>query len=161
LGEIREWKRIYLLIAPISGKVAMTRVWSPQQYVNANEDVLTLVPSSKDDTQKTPANIIGKALLPIEGAGKVKVGQAVHIRLDGFPYQEFGSIEAVVRAVSLVPQQDNYLVEIGINTANLVTTYGKTLPFRQEMQGTARIITEDRRIIHRIFNTIESLFKNR
>jgi multidrug resistance efflux pump len=161
LGEIREWKRIYLLTAPISGKIAMTRVWSPQQYVNANEDVLTVVPSMSIEKKDSKSLVHGKALLPIEGAGKVKVGQPVQIRLDGFPYQEYGSIEAKVQAISLVPQQDNYLVEIEINQPNLVTTYNKTIPFRQEMQGTARIITEDRRIISRIFNQIESLFKNR
>jgi multidrug resistance efflux pump len=158
LGEIKEWKRVYLFVAPISGKISMNRVWSPQQYVNANEEVMAIVPIN--DNMSTDTKVIGKALLPIAGSGKVKTGQDVQIRLDGFPYQEYGSIEATVKNISLVPQQDNYQVELNF-THELMTTYKKSIPFRQEMQGTARIITEDRTVASRMFDRIVSLFKNR
>lgn len=158
LGEIKEWKRVYLFIAPISGRVSMTRVWSPQQYVNTNDEVMTIVPLN-GVTDKV-VQVIGKATLPTAGSGKVKTGQTAQIRLDGFPYQEYGSLEAQVSNISLVPQQDNYLVEMSLKNG-FNSTYNKTLAFRQEMQGTARIITEDRTIASRMFDKIVSLFKNR
>ncbi len=158
LGEIKEWKRIYLFVAPISGKISMNRLWSPQQYVNTNEEVMTIVPIN--DNISNDSKVIGKALLPIAGSGKVKTEQNVQIRLDGFPYQEYGSIEATVKSISLVPQQDNYQVELNF-THELTTTYKKKIPFRQEMQGTARIITEDRTVASRMFDKITSIFKNR
>jgi len=43
---------------------------------------------------------------------------------------------------------------------SMVTTYGKSIPFRQEMQGTANIITEDRRILERVFDRVYNLVKN-
>jgi multidrug efflux pump subunit AcrA (membrane-fusion protein) len=126
--------------------------------VNTNEEVMTIVPIN--DNISTESKVIGKALLPIAGSGKVKTEQNVQIRLDGFPYQEYGSIEATVKNISLVPLQDNYQVELNF-THELTTTYKKKIPFRQEMQGTARIITEDRTVASRMFDKITSLFKNR
>ena len=48
--------------------------------------------------------IIGKAIVPMNGAGKVKAGQIAQIRLDGYNYQEYGALEAQVENISLVPR---------------------------------------------------------
>jgi hypothetical protein len=42
----------------------------------------------------------------------------------------------------------------------LITTYNKSIPFRQEMQGTANIVTEDQRILERVFDKILSILRN-
>jgi len=41
----------------------------------------------------------------------------------------------------------------------LTTNYGNTLPFTQEMQGTAEIITEDIRLLERFFQPIQALIQ--
>ena len=41
----------------------------------------------------------------------------------------------------------------------LTTNYNKQIKFSQEMQGSAEIITEDIRLIERLFNPIKALFK--
>ena len=62
--------------------------------------------------------------------------------------------------VSINPQVgENYLLEIALPDS-LVTTYDKLIPFRQEMQGTANIITEDRRVLERIFDRVNNILKN-
>ena len=148
---IREWKRKFIITAPIAGKVATTRVLAAQQFVQENETILTIVPES--DNEK----LIGRALLPRRGAGKITVGMPAKIRLDDFPYQEFGAVNANVGQVSLIPEADGqYLVMIDM-PKKMVTTYKKTIPFRQEMQGTANIITKERRIITRIFDKVLGL----
>ena len=43
---------------------------------------------------------------------------------------------------------------------DLKTSYGKTLNFRQEMQGTANIITEYRRVVERVLDNFRDLMKN-
>ena len=149
---IREWKRKFIITAPIKGKVAMTRLLAPQQFVKENEIILTIVPVSNEK------KLVGRALLPRRGAGKITTGMPVNIRLDGFPYQEFGAVRATVAQVSLVPEADGrYLVTVDMPDA-MVTTYDKIIPFSQEMQGTANIITKERRIITRIFDKVWSVF---
>ena len=43
----------------------------------------------------------------------------------------------------------------------LRTTYNKKLEFRQEMEATAQIITENRSILDRIFDSIRDIFSHR
>jgi len=162
-SEIAIWKQTYLITAPISGEVSFSNIFSEQQFVNANEAILTIVPSKGNN------NMTARAFLPVSNSGKVAIGQRVNIQLDGFPYQEFGIVVAKLDDISLVPlndknlNQDYYLVNIQLpktGTDSLKTTYDRSIPFRQEMKGTANIITEDRKVIARIFDRIFSLAKN-
>ena len=83
----------------------------------------------------------------------------INIQLDNYPYQEFGVVKGKVGSMSLVPDQESYFLEIEL-ADSLVTTYDRSIPFAQELQGNARIITEDRRILERVFDQLMNLFKN-
>lgn len=158
-SDIQQWKQRYLITSPISGKVSFSKIWSEQQFVNLNDQIFTIVP------EKGIGKVIGKAILPVENSGKVSINQIVNVRLHGFPYQEFGVISSKVKNISLVPitinpkDKASYVIEVDLPD-NLITTYGKTIPFRQEMQGIANIITEDRRVLERVFDRISSILKN-
>jgi HlyD family secretion protein len=53
-----------------------------------------------------------------------------------------------------------YTAEIELKN-KLVTNYKKELPFNQEMQGNAEIITKDRRLIERLIEPLVSVFRER
>jgi multidrug resistance efflux pump len=161
-ATIEEWKQTFLIIAPISGKVTFAKIWSNQQSITAGEEVLTIVPSLPQSPQdgEVANAVICKAILPIAQSGKVKTGLIANIRLDAFPYQQYGILRGSVKNISLVPQKEDYQLDIAIPNA-LVTSYEKTLPFRQELQGSANIITEDRRVVERFLDKFRDLMKNR
>ncbi|GIQ58261.1 hypothetical protein Flavo103_13970 [Flavobacterium collinsii] len=102
------------------------------------------------------------------GSGKVKVGQGVIVKLNNYPFNEYGSIKGRVRRISLVTNQqtlsDNqnkissYLVDIDLPNG-LKTNYGVELNFHAEAKGTAEIITEDRRLIERFFDNLRYKLK--
>ena len=155
-AQIRQWEQTYLLVAPCDGKVTFTKYWQKNQNVNAGEVLVTVVPDG--DTQ-----VVGKILLPQQGAGKVKVGQTVNVKLDNFPYLEYGMVKVCIRNISMVPVQVDentkaYMLEVEF-PENLVTTYGKELTFSQEMTGTAEIITEDLRLLDKFINPIRAVIK--
>ena len=155
-AQIRQWEQTYLLVAPCDGKVTFTKYWQKNQNVNAGEVLVTVVPDG--DTQ-----VVGKILLPQQGAGKVKVGQTVNVKLDNFPYLEYGLVKVSIRNISMVPVQVDentkaYMLEVEF-PENLVTTYGKELTFSQEMTGTAEIITEDLRLLDKFINPIRAVIK--
>ena len=152
-SEVAAWELNYLITAPAAGHVSFSENWTDRQFVNPGEELFTIIPPEGS------GEIIGRALLPIAGSGKVEAGQTAHIRLSGYPYREFGILKTKVKNIAPIPQDDRYQIELEL-TDGLKTTYGKSIPFRQEMQGTANIITEDRRVVERIFDTILSLFKN-
>jgi hypothetical protein len=87
----------------------------------------------------------------------VQPGQAVHIRLDNFPWQEFGQLKGVVKSISAIPEEGNYLVEVAL-PQGLRTTYNRQLEFRQEMQGQAHIVVEDLRLLQRLVYQFRSLW---
>lgn len=155
-AQIRQWEQTYLLVAPCDGKVTFTKYWQKNQNVNAGEVLVTVVPDG--NTQ-----VVGKILLPQQGAGKVKVGQTVNVKLDNFPYLEYGMVKVCIRNISMVPVQVDentkaYMLEVEF-PENLVTTYGKELTFSQEMTGTAEIITEDLRLLDKFINPIRAVIK--
>lgn len=152
-AQIKAWERDYLLVSPINGIVNQMGVWSSNQNVNSGETVFTVVPTEQDKPK-------GKALLPIQGAGKVKVGQRVNVRINNFPDQEFGYLIGKVGSISSVPTTEGfYVVEIDF-PHGMKTNYEKTLPITQQMQGSADIVTEDLRLMERFFMPMKKLLKN-
>jgi HlyD family secretion protein len=51
----------------------------------------------------------------------------------------------------------DYTLEVALPNG-LTTTYGKELKFSQEMQAAADIITDDMRLIERLFMPIKKIF---
>jgi HlyD family secretion protein len=95
-------------------------------------------------------------LLPAIGAGKVKVGQKVNIRLDNYPYMEFGMLEGRIANISDIPDQGMYYATV-VFPDGLITSYGKALVFTQRLNGTAEIITNDIRLLHRILQPLKHI----
>jgi hypothetical protein len=89
----------------------------------------------------------------------IKVGLPVIIRLDGFPVQEYGTVTATVSGISPIPQNEAYLIDVGISDS-LVSSYQRKIPFRQEMTGNMKIITENKRMIDQILGTLRELVHN-
>jgi multidrug efflux pump subunit AcrA (membrane-fusion protein) len=150
-SDLLLWEHNHIIKAPISGKVTLHKFRVPNQNVKTGDEVLTIVPENH-------SSIFCQAELPISGSGKVKQGQEVHIKLESFPYNEFGYIAGEVESVSLTPYENNYVIRIKL-TNGLVTNYGHQLPFKQEITGTADIITNDLRLLERFFNNLKSLQK--
>jgi multidrug resistance efflux pump len=148
-AQIASWKQKYLLEAPIDGVVSFTTYWSKNQNVREGDRVMTVIPSDE-------GKIIGKINLPVQGAGKVSPGQQVNIKVDNFPYLEYGMIKGVVRNISLVPNNQEYTVEVDL-PEGLITYYKIEIPFKQEMQGTAEILTDERRLLERIISPIRAI----
>lgn len=146
----------YLFISPLEGYITFTRYWVENQNIVSGEEVFNVVPSDQ-------GTLIGKALLPIDRSGKVKIGQKVNIRFNNFPDEEFGIVKGRVESISLVPSKgessNQYVVEIGLPDG-LTTTYDRVLPFLPEMQGNADIITNDLSVLERIFLPIKNILRN-
>jgi multidrug resistance efflux pump len=148
-AQVNIWENNYLLVSPINGIVTFTKFWSINQSVKKDEAVINIVPVD-------PGDFIGRITLKMQRSGKVKRGQAVNIKLSGYPYLDYGMVRGVVKSISMVPSGDSYIVEIALPDG-LKTLYGKKLDFTQNMQGTAEIITDNLRLIQKIINPFRYL----
>lgn len=107
--------------------------------------------------------IVGIISVPSSGIGKIKEGQQVIVKLNGFPYMEFGIIRGIVRNISIVPEESQYDLRYPVEIQfpeGLVTSYNKQVTFFIHMDGTAEIITEERRLIEYFFYPVLSIIKN-
>jgi multidrug resistance efflux pump len=151
LARILKWKETYLFISPIEGTVAYLEFFETNTFIEQGKPLFAVIPDSK--------KIFAQAKIPISGSGKVKEGQEVNIRLENYPHEQFGMLKGQIVQISELPSDKNYLAKIAL-PENLVTTFKKTLPFKQQLQGETEIITEDLRVLERVFYQFRRLMRN-
>lgn len=152
-SRLAYWEQTFIIRSPIAGKVSFTTFYNQNQQVKKDEIVFAVIPEKQ-------SKIIGRISLPLKGAGKVSAGQKVNIRFDNFPEMEYGFLTGMVKSISLMPNNESYVVEVQL-PQDMKTNYNIPLKFSQEMKGSAEIITEDMRLIQRFFNPVKSMLKHR
>jgi multidrug efflux pump subunit AcrA (membrane-fusion protein) len=135
------------------------QIWNTYQEVKAGEEVFSIRPTSTEKISNDTATIFCKTILEAQYAAKVQVGQRVVIKLAAYPFERYGILQAKVAAISPLPKEDKFTVTLAL-TNGLVTNYHKTLDFKPQMQGSAEIITEDLRLLERLFYQYRALWAN-
>lgn len=147
LGQLRtamaQWERAYLLVAPSAGTLTHMTIWSDLQEVQAGSPVFAITPTDMGQVQV-------RMVISPEGVGRVRAGQRVNVRLDAYPYLEFGSVEATVLSVSAGPTQEGFPA-VALLTQGPVTTYGTPLDLERELTGLAEIATDEQSALQRLF----------
>ncbi|PKQ62712.1 hypothetical protein BZG02_10895 [Labilibaculum filiforme] len=151
---IKNWEMKFVLKSPINGEITLTKIWSKNQNINTGETVATIIPTDN-------SNIIGRLEIPTTGIGKVKINQPVNIKLDNFPYMEFGLLRGTISNISLIPSSINgntiYTAELNIPDS-LISNYGEHLKFNQKMTGIAEILTDDTRLLERLLHPLKMIY---
>lgn len=90
------------------------------------------------------------------------------IKLDGFPYMEFGMLQGIVENVSLIPVEINQAVgKMYVNTVQvslqevLTTTYSKSIPFTGELTGVAEIATKEMSLLEHLISPLKYLWSKK
>ena len=99
-------------------------------------------------------------MLPVQGSGKVKIGQRVNVRLNNFPDQEFGYLIGRVESISNIPTPEGFYVLEIVFPSGLTTNYDRLLPLTRQMAGSAEIITDDLRLIERFLMPVRKLIQD-
>ncbi|WP_298904463.1 HlyD family efflux transporter periplasmic adaptor subunit [uncultured Psychroserpens sp.] len=143
-NAIKAWEQMYVLQSAINGQVSFLNYYNTNQTVNQGDLVFTIIPNES-------STFIAKLKTPAQNSGKIKIDQTVNVKVDNFPKSEFGVLNGKVMYISAIPDKDGlYLVNVKL-PKELVTSYNKKIEFKQEMLGSAEIITEDLRLIERFF----------
>lgn len=145
---IKAWEQRYVLSSPVQGKVILNKFWSDHQFSKRGDEVFTVVPLNSPP--------VGRTELPIKGSGKVEVGQRVVIKLDNFPYREYGTISGRIESKSTLPVNNSYALIVTL-PKGMTSSYKKDLGYEQELNGTAEIITHEFRLLERVFNQFRAL----
>ena len=153
--ELRLWEEKYVIKAPTNGKLDYLGFWRENLMVKEGVELFTILPQHGE--------IMGEAYIPAIGAGKVKVGQLVNIKLNDYPYDEFGLLCGKVVSISPLMNKvqmsnavvETYLVRIAF-PQGVTTNFDHKLSLNFESKGTAEIVTKPTRLIERLFDNLKA-----
>jgi len=149
---LKQWEQSYLIVSSIDGIASFQQFWGENQFLKRGDAILSILPNNT----KT---LIGKMSVSATNSGKISQGRKVLIKLDNYPYQEYGIVEGRVQNISLTPdEKGNYYVDV-ILPNGLKTSHNKHLIFDKELSGNAEIVTQDLRLIERFFYQIRKLLR--
>jgi multidrug resistance efflux pump len=147
-NNLNNWQQHYLITAPADGKLVYLKQINVNQYIRQEETLFAVVPE-----QQTYVAVVD---IPVLGMGKAGVGQKVILKLDDYPFQEYGALEGKILRVEPSLDVKSYRVVVEL-PKGLRSTYNQTFQCRSELAGTAEVITRDMRFIERIFYGIRKM----
>lgn len=153
--ELRLWEEKYVIKASTNGKLDYLGFWRENLMVKEGVELFTILPQHGE--------IMGEAYIPAIGAGKVKVGQLVNVKLNDYPYDEFGLLCGKVVSISPLMNKvqmnnavvETYLVRIAF-PQGATTNFDHKLSLNFESKGTAEIVTKPKRLIERLFDNLKA-----
>jgi HlyD family secretion protein len=147
-SAIEEWEQKYVISAPVTGKVSFLAPLAEQQHLKTGQELMIIEPKS--------GSFRGLVKLPQNNLGKIIEGQKVLVKLDGFPYREYGVLEGRLAKLSVTPGNDSAFWGYIDLPNKLRTRYGRTLPYRNGLKGQAEIVTADRTLASRLLATVHN-----
>ena len=155
-SELQLWEKKYLIKAPMDGRLDYLGFWRENVYVLAGTELFSVVPQRN--------NVIGEAFIPSVGAGKVRIGQNANVKLNDYPYDEFGLLKGIVKSISRVTNKtsaknsvtETYRVQI-ILPNGLTSNFGNTLHLNFDSKGTVEIVTKNKHLIERLFDNLKAI----
>jgi len=151
--DVSAWELAYLLKANISGVCIYKDYLNDYRFVQAEEKIFSIIP------QET-SQYFALLQLPMEGAGKVQKAQEVYVKLNNYPFMEFGVLKGEVTDISSLPFDNHYNVHVNFPNG-FVSTYGDTLPTQPLMHGIGEVIVERKSLYNRIADQVKSVRLNR
>ncbi len=148
--SIRIWKQNYLFQANYDGVFKFQNSWKENQLIKAGDLFATVLPENQ-------GQYISSLKVPSQNTGKIRQNQKVLIKLNNYPFQEYGMLEGRVQSMSTIADKEgNYFIEV-ILPNGLQTSYGRNIKFDKELTGSADIITDEMRLIERVFYQFRKL----
>jgi hemolysin D len=143
------------LTTPIEGTVSSLTVHNVGEVVEPGQTIAEVT------ALKTP--LILRVLLPNQEAGFVTVGMPVQVKLDAYPYQDYGTISGKVLTISpdAKPQESLglvYQVEVGLDRDS-ITANQRQISFKAGQTATAEIVIRKRRIMDVLLDPIRQFQK--
>lgn len=153
--EVKEQLQTELLKSPVRGQVFDLTPTSKGYAVAPNEPLLKIVPLDK---------LQAKVYVTSKDIGFVKVGQLSEVRLDSYPFTEFGSIKGRVKRIStdsLPPDEQNpqprFPVLIKLDQQKLEKN-GRSYALKSGETLSANLVLREKRVITLLTDVIDRAF---
>ncbi|AMR32035.1 secretion protein HlyD [Mucilaginibacter sp. PAMC 26640] len=141
-----DWQSKYVLTAPLPGRVTFAGMVQENQVLTPGHDVFYI--NTGND------QFFGQINVPQANLGKVRLGQEVLIKLQSYPFEEYGMLRGRISYLSDVPYQDSvFISEVSFRSAGK-SDLKKPVHLKQGMLADAEIITQDATILQRLTRNV-------
>jgi multidrug efflux pump subunit AcrA (membrane-fusion protein) len=145
ISQVNEWKKKYLLISPVEGRIAFSDFIQERQQLHLNQTICYVNPDNSE--------YYAEVYIPQFNLGKVKKGQRVLLKISSYPFEQYGSLSGKIDFISTIPTDSGYLSKV-ILINGLTTNYNRTIQYREGLVAQGEIITQNMRLPERFFNGI-------
>lgn len=147
-------KELYLT-TPVDGVVLSLNIANIGEVVQPGQTIAEIAPQG--------APLVLSATLPNQEAGFVKTGMPVQVKLDAYPYQDYGIVTGKVSSISPDTKPDQrlgavYRVEVTLDRS-YVTANNQTIQLKAGQTAIAEIIIRRRRIADILLDPIRQIQK--
>ncbi|AFY78388.1 hypothetical protein Ple7327_3160 [Pleurocapsa sp. PCC 7327] len=144
------------LKAPVDGVVLSLNLKNPGEVLQPGQTVAEIAPHG--------VSLVLSAVIPNREAGLIKTGMPVHVKLDAYPYQDYGVIPGEVTVISADAKSNEqlgpvYTVEVKLER-DYVTDNQQKVQFKAGQTATADIVIRRRRIADVLLDPIRQLQKD-
>lgn len=140
------WELNHVFKSPKAGRVQMDESIRKNQLIKQNNVAFVIVPNNSSD-------LIGYISIASQDSEKVEVGQKVTIKLDDYPFQEWGTLNGeITNAPAISEGGSDFLAYIKVDELN--TSKGKELSIKLEMTGQAEVVLGENTLFNRIIRII-------
>ncbi len=141
---VSNWKEKYLVTSPIQGKINFPSVLQEQQAFTANQYFCS-ISSIKED-------YVAEIIVQEQNLKHVVLGQNVQLKLQAYPFPEYGYVPGVIEFISNTAKDSGYSVILSLPNG-LTTNFRKQIPYKEGLQTQADIIYSDKRLLQRFIET--------
>lgn len=145
-NDIDVWESKYILLSPIKGKASLPMHIVEDSYVSQGDEIMKIVPYEH--------SVVANVFLNSSQMVEVKNNQDVILKLDNYPFVDYGIVRGKVSYISLVPIEGFYNIKISFDSDVVISSTGKQLEINQDMGATVEIISKNISVFKRIFNNI-------
>ena len=148
ISSAENWKKQYVLYSPSAGKLIYGSFLQEGQLVQNGQAMFYIYSQNE--------NFYGEMYIPPQASSKVRVGQEVLIKVQSYPYQEYGYLHGKINYISDIPLQDS----VFFSKVDLMRMEQDSLiKLKPGMRADAEIITEDQSIFKRIWMNLTKSLK--
>lgn len=145
----------HYLTAPVNGVVFSLNIRNVGEVIQPGQIVTAVAPHN--------APLVLSASLPNQEAGFVKKGMPVKVKIDAYPYQDYGIIPGKIVSISPSTRPDErlgevYQVQVALEH-NYVTAKQQTIKLKAGQTATAEIVTDRYRIADMLLDPFRQLQK--
>ncbi|MBS1744612.1 MAG: HlyD family efflux transporter periplasmic adaptor subunit [Bacteroidetes bacterium] len=145
-SDIDSWKKKFLIQSPINGNISFIIPLQENQYLQSGKIIGYVIPKG--------SRYYTQIYLPQNNFGKIDTGLQVQLRMEAYPYQEYGVIEGRISYISNVASDSGFLASVRLDNG-LITSLNKQVVYKNGLKAQAIIITKNMRLLSRLWYSIK------